>query len=54
MRYLNTYINSLIICYIIGVPAVALSGSSAANTMVDVTQHLWELLKYNWITPAKK
>jgi phytoene dehydrogenase-like protein len=28
----------------IGVPAVAVSGASAANTMVSVTQHLWALL----------
>ena len=53
-KCLNTYPNPFIIFDIVGVPAVALSGSSAANTMVDVTQHLWELLKYNWITPAKK
>lgn len=28
----------------IGVPAVAVSGASAANTMVSVTQHLWTLM----------
>eukprot|EP01038_Epipyxis_sp_PR26KG_P006510 gene6510-8948_t len=29
----------------IGIPAVALSGANAANTMVNVFQHLYELLK---------
>jgi hypothetical protein len=29
----------------IGVPAVALSGSSAANSVVNVGRHIWELIK---------